>query len=69
MNSAARYNAPLGGLNRYDEAETFYQQALGIFERALPAGHPKILTCRKNYQIVRDPAAPQSQPQPPPPGV
>ncbi len=35
---------------RFDEAEAAYRRALAIFERSLPPSHPKLVTCRENYE-------------------
>ena len=34
---------------KYEEAAALYRRALAIFEAALGAQHPKVVTCRKNY--------------------
>ncbi|HEX6625933.1 MAG TPA: tetratricopeptide repeat protein [Pyrinomonadaceae bacterium] len=35
---------------RFDEAEAAFRRALAIYERTLPPSHPKLVTCRENYE-------------------
>jgi hypothetical protein len=36
-------------LEKYEEAGALCQRALAIFEAALGARHPKVVTCRRNH--------------------
>ena len=35
---------------RYSEAARLYRRALEIFESSLEPAHPKLATCRENYE-------------------
>jgi tetratricopeptide (TPR) repeat protein len=35
---------------KFEEAASFYRRALAIFEATLSPSHPKLLTCRENYE-------------------
>jgi len=37
-----------------------YDRALAIFKQSLEPGHPKVVTCRKNYEAMARAAASQS---------
>jgi hypothetical protein len=38
---------------RREEAADLYSRALAIFERALGPNHPKIITCRENFERLK----------------
>ncbi len=40
--------------DRYGEAEPLFQRAVAILVKALPAGHPNLVTVRSNYAAVLD---------------
>jgi hypothetical protein len=36
----------------YEEAAALYRRAIAIFEAALGAEHPKVVTCQKNLEAL-----------------
>ena len=45
--------------DRSVEADALYRRARSIFERALPAAHPNLATCRENpAALVREMSTP-----------